>query len=136
MAAFLTSRKGHDMAVTEFLTSKITNYLIGRNFYVGLHISDPAIATNPGGTELTSLVYQRAVVSFETTASGLGAWNSTAATVRGLPTGTITHAGIWTVADPASNGDLVFSAELSDAPYTLSAQTFQFAIHQLVLSFD
>jgi hypothetical protein len=129
------------MAITELLIGKITGYLVSRDFYVGLNISDPVTASNPNSTELTSLTYLRGLATFEITSSGLGAWNKEEITIIGLPFGSVTHAGVWT-SQELTKGELIFSAELDNAPITIkpeantSAQTYKFAVHQLVLSFD
>lgn len=98
------------MSIGNLWANNAIDYLLNRDTYFALHISDPG-ATGELSSELTGGSYARVLSTFSSAASREAA-NNAQVVFPNLPASIVTHVGVWTA---SSFGEIICSGAFPSA---------------------
>jgi hypothetical protein len=97
--------------------------------WISLHTGDPG---ETGASEATGGSYVRQSASFDLAAAGATA-NTGAVTFTSMPSGTLTHVGVW---DASSAGNFLWGGSLTASKTLNTGDTFQINAGDLDVTLD
>ena len=117
------------------MSGRLTDYLVEKWLaelspaWFSLHHSNPDISGSYA-TEVFGGGYTRAQ-SYLTPPANRSTWNSDIISFRSMPSGVITHIGLW---DASTRGNLLVSVELEDHINVVNSKTLSFAARDIAIS--
>jgi len=123
------------MSISDYLENKLLDEVLrgtaysGGTIWVSLHDADPG---EDGSNEISGGSYARQTGTFSAASGGTGT-SATAVSFAGMPSGTVSHLGLW---DTNAAGNFLWGGSLVAAKNTNAGDTFQVNAGDLDVALD